>query len=662
MYGLLGASAVPTAELLMPLLWLFGTATVIVAMLHIKKFPSLLGFLITGVVVGPAGFGVVQDAEAIAIMAEIGIVLLMFTIGLEISLKDLAKMARMVLGGGAFQIAVTSVLFTFIALGAGMSTMSAIALGLVASASSTALVLRLLGDRGELGTQYGRLSLAILLAQDFAVVGLMMVMPMLAKGNVHFLDIGLGLGEGVLVAAGIYLGARFVFPWVLSKVVELRSREVFLLATMAAVFGTGMIAESLGLSLALGAFVAGLVVSESEFSHQMFAEVLPFRDVFNGLFFASVGLLIDPDAIVENFGFLMVLVLAAVVGKFIIVFVTAKLMKLTFAASLVSGVALAQMGEFGLVLAQQAAVLELISATEHSLVIATAVFTMGLTAVVFPAFSDRMKLKRAPDELPALHEPLNDHVIVVGYGLNGRNVARALRQLGVTFVVVELNQTTVVESDEDEAHVVYGDATTPALLEHLNINSARAIVSAIASAPATREIVSNARHANPDLLIIARTRYVAEIEPLRAIGADVVVPEEFETSIELVGRVMRAYGASDAAIQTEKRRLRGERYRHFLDDEVSSLDLVGLDDLLHALEVVRLRVGDGSNVVDKTLGELDFRAQTGSTVVALLRDGETVEAPDATTRLSAGDTLVVLGDSKCIGIATEFVAPNEDAD
>ncbi len=645
--SILAASNAPTAAFLMPLLWIFGVATLFVALLHMRRIPSLLGFLATGVVVGPAGFAVVEDAATISILAEIGVVLLMFTIGLEVSLKDLARMAKQVLGGGAIQIGLTSLAFTGLAMLAGLGGYAAVSVGLMVSASSTALVLRILGDSGELGTPYGRLALGILLAQDFAVVALMLVLPMLASGDLSIGTLAIGLGETFGVTAGVYFGARFIFPWVLERVVELRSREVFLMTTMAVVFGTAMVADALGLSLALGAFVAGLVVSESDYSHQMFAEVLPFRDVFNGLFFASVGLLIDPDAVSANLGLLLAFIGCAIVLKGVIVVFTAKVLRLDWHSAIIAGVALAQVGEFGLVLAQQGAALELISATHYSLIIATAVASMALTPLVLPGFKGWLRKSDAPTDLPDVETELVDHVIVVGYGLNGRNVARALRHLHVPVVVVELNQTTVVDQKHDGIEIVYGDATRPALLHHLHVEKARALVSAIADAAATREVVANARHANPDLQIVARTRYVAEIEPLRKLGANVVVPEEFETSIELVGRVMRAYGASDESIFREKRALRGERYRHLLED-VDDADTAEIGELMYSLDVTRVAVESGGPLAGKSLAELDFRKHTGATVVAILRGKETIGAPDAHDPLVGNDTLVVVGDAECL--------------
>ena len=658
----IAAGSAATAALLIPLLWLFGVATVAVALLHMRKLPSLLGFLVAGVLVGPAGFGVVHDEEAITIMAEIGVVLLMFTIGLEVSLAALARMAREVLGGGGLQILATALAFSGFATLAGLALSPAVAIGLLASASSTALVLRLLGDRGELGTDHGRLSLAILLAQDFAVVGLMLVLPMLASGDLSVSGIALGLGKGAGVAAAIYIGARFVFPHILQRIVALRSREVFLLITMSAVFGTAVLADALGLSLALGAFVAGLVVSESDYAHQMFAEVLPFRDLFNGLFFASIGLLIDPTVVAENVPLLVFFVVAIVGVKALIVFGTARLLRIGLGSSVVAAVALAQLGEFGLVLAQQGATLGLVSAEHHSLIIATAVITMGLTPLALPIASNWLHSRAKSDEFAPAQQisDASGHVIVVGYGLNGRNVTRAMRSMGVKCVVIELNRTTQVESGEG-IEFVYGDATRPALLHHVHVESARALVSAIADAAATRDIVAAAHHANPDLMIVARTRYVSEIEPLWKLGAAVVVPEEFETSIELVARVMRAYGAPESVIHREKRLLRRERYKLLLDEPSQRSDdtqTPALDDMLHNVNVSEIVVALGSHACDRSLRDCDFRVATGASVVAVFGRKQ-IDNPPADYVLRAQDRLVVVGDAAAIAAARTFVTSGE---
>ncbi len=651
---IVAASTLPTAELLTDFVWVFAVGTVVVAILHRWRFPSLLGFLLTGLIVGPAGLALVTNRDAIDIMAEIGIVLLMFTIGLEVSLAELGKMAGRVVGGGSLQIGLTTAAVAGIGILSGLPTMTAVALGLIVSASSTALVLRLLGDRGELRTPSGQMSLAILLMQDFAVVLLMLVLPMLAAGDLSPWKLGTAMLRAGAIAAGIIVVARFAFPWLLARVVDLRSREVFLLTSVLAVFGTAWVADAAGLSLALGAFLAGLVISESEFSHQMSAEVLPFRDVLNGLFFVSVGLLVERAVILENLAILPLLIVGALLLKAVIVTGASLALRLPWRSALIAGVALSQVGEFALVLAQQAASLEMLSAEQHGLLITVSVVTMILTPLMIPFATER--LSRAADieiDDSVDGRELENHVIIVGYGLNGRNVSRALSKLHVPFVIVETNRNTVIAARSEGAHIVYGDATTPALLHHLHIEKARALVSCIADPAATRDIVSGARHANQSLLIIARTRYVSEIEPLQEIGANSVVPEEFETSMELTARVMRAYGASESAIASEKRALRDQHYNALLNVGPEGPHMDELSHILEHVDVAQVRVDAGAH--GKTLEGLDLRRATGATAIVVLRGPEHIDSPDPQFELRRGDRVVLVGDPAALDTARQLL-------
>lgn len=624
-------------------------ATFIVALSHRFRLPSLLGFLFTGLLLGPVGFGVVSDSHAIELMAEIGVVLLMFTIGLEVSISDLARLATRVLGGGTIQLALTTLLGAGALYLGGVEPTKALVGGLLLAASSTALVLRLLGERGELGSPYGQLSLAILLMQDFAVVGLMLLLPLAAGQGASALGIIMSLGKAGALAVGIFFAARFLLPWLLRYLVVLRSREVFLLATLAAVFGTAWIAHAVGLSLALGAFIAGLVISESEFSHQMFAEVLPFRDVFNGLFFVSVGLLLQRELLLANPGLLLLMIFGALLLKAMIIFPIGLLFKLSWRHALLTGIALSQVGEFALVLAQQASSLKLITPREHGLFIATSVATMTISPLVLMASGSLRKAAPRDDEpFEALAHELKDHVILVGYGINGRNVARALRQLGVDYVVVEMNRVTVMQERANGENIVFGDATRHSLLHHLHIEHARALVCSIADAAATREIISSAHHAHDKLMLIARTRFVAEIQPLRELGATHVVPEEFETSLELVARVLASYGSPEHTIEREKAHLRRAHYEALVGVSGSPTPGPTLIELLGELSLIHHRLESSSSAVGQTLAQLDLRARTEVTIIAVLRQDQTLSAPGADLRFEADDVLVLAGSSQAV--------------
>ncbi len=651
-------------HILTDLVFVVLAATALVALLSRFKMPSLLGFLLTGLALGPVGLGAVEDAHAIEVMAEIGVVLLMFTIGLEVSLKELAKMAGRVLGGGALQMGLTVGLTVGVGWLLGVAPGLGAVVGLVLAASSTALVLRLLGDQGELGRPHGRLALAILLFQDFAVVALMLLVPLMAGEGGGLGELAWSLGRAALIAGGIYGIGRFAFPWVLRRLVALRSREVSLLMTLGVALGTAWVAGQLGLSLALGAFIAGLVISESEFSHAMFSEIMPFRDAFNGLFFISVGLLVRPEVVMAQPLQILGLVVLVMAGKGAVVVGVARLFRLSWADALLAGVGLSQVGEFGFVLAQQAAGSGLLDEQTRGVILSVSVVTMALTPLLLPA--TRHLVARLggtrPDDAPPLPEgshALEDHVIVVGFGVNGQNVTRALGLLGVRFVVVEMNLHTVEAEVARGVPIVLGDATRPSLLEHLGISRARALVVAIADPAATREIVACARPLNPNLLIIARTRYIAELEPLVHLGADRVVPEEFETSLELVGQVMGAYGALPRAIEREKTQLRQARYGA-LRGAPTTAPRSTLDALLDDVAVEQLELEADHHATGQSLMALEVRTRTGATVLAVLRGDHAEASPSASLALQAGDVVVLVGRAEQVSRAVLFLKAGGD--
>lgn len=631
------------------IVWIALGSTAVVALCQRLKMPSLLGFLVVGVLLGPVGLGVVRDSHAIDFAAEIGVVFLLFTIGLEVSIGDLVRMIKQVLGGGALQMGITALGVALLFGALYQDSKMGWILGLLVVPSSTALVLRLMGDSGELMTPYGRLSLAILLMQDFAVVGFMLLLPMFAKSDATQMQLLWSLGKAGLVTAGIFVLGRFAFPWVLRHIVALRSREVFLLVTLSMVFGTAFLAGKLGLSLALGAFVAGIVVSESEFSHQMFAEVLPFRDILNGVFFVSVGLLLQADVVKAKPWTLLLWIVCLLLWKFVVVVGIAKVFRLSWQASVFTGVALSQVGEFGLVLVKEATTLKLITQEQRGMLIAASLATMILTPLLLMLLRATWPKRRQEvqaDVDAELADTLDKHVILVGYGINGRNVARALQFLGVKFVVVEMNQQTVRKERENGIPICYGDATSHILLELLHVDRARVFITAIADAAVTRTIVAQARHANSKMKVIARTRYIAEIAQLRELGADIVVPEEFETSIELFGRILLAYDIPEFQVEQEKRRLRNEEYKALLQDTIKPV--ISWADFFSGLQIERVLLEEGWKGAEKTLGELHLRVKTGTTVLAVLRGEHVHSAPEGGFRLAASDTLVLAGDAQAI--------------
>jgi CPA2 family monovalent cation:H+ antiporter-2 len=625
-------------------------AVAVAAALLLRRLavPPVVGFILAGVAIGPAGLGLVADRDKIEVVAEVGVMLLLFMVGLKISLRDLWRMRATVLGGGGLQYGVTALLIALLARLLGLPWPEAIAWGLAVGLSSTALVIWLLEDRGETSNPVGRTAIGVLLFQDLAVIPVMLALPLLAGQAGSARDVAFIAAESVAFVAGLIVAARFVVPWLFARIVATRSRELFTLSIVLIALGTAVLLGEFGVSMALGAFIAGMVISESEYVAQIVADMTPLRDVFNSLFFVSIGMLLDLDVWIARPGLVAGLVAAAIVGKALIAALAVLPAVRSLGTAVASGMALAQVGELAVVVAVEASRLGLGSDTASAMFLAVTVPTMIATPFVLRAAGPlaRWIEVRRPGPIPAVDgdddRTLDDHVVVIGYGVNGRNVTRALAALEVPHVVVDLNAPAIREVTDGGGRGVYGDATRDAVLKAACVGRARAVIAAVPDAAATRQVVSAARRLAPEVTILARTRYVREVEPLEALGADQVIPEEFETSIELTSRVLRLYGASEAMVHRERQALRATHYgalRGAGPDE----DVPTLEALRAAADIARIEVRGGCRADRCSLRSLGVREHTGATVVALDRDGVVRPNPSPDLRLRAGDVLVVYG-------------------
>ena len=643
-------------EFLRELLVLLVLGVAVVLLAHRAKLPPIVGFLITGVLSGPYGFGLVGQVEAVEAIAEIGVVLLLFTVGIEVSLKELLRLRTVLLTGGGLQVGVTIAATAAVATLLGAGTRVGIFLGMLVALSSTAIVLRLLADRAELDSSYGRAALAVLIFQDLCVVPMVLLAPVLA---------GRGEGAGaltlvVLKALGFVgaavLAARYVVPRLLAVVVGTRKREVFLLTVILLCLGTAWASAQVGLSLALGAFIAGLVISESEYSHQALGEVLPLREVFNSLFFVSIGMLFDVRTVLER----PLVTLGAIGGvlllKTLVTTIAVVAVGQSLRVALIAALALSQIGEFSFVLSKAGLEAGLLDASLYQLFLAVAVGTMALTPALLaagPGIAAAIE-RRVPARLSRLRSggaapvavaaPLTDHVVIVGYGVNGRNLARVLGRVGIPFIVVEMNPDVVRAEQRRGRPMVFGDATRPEILEHVGIARARMAVVAISDAAATRGVAALARRLNPHVHIVVRSRYVHEVEPLRALGANEVVPEEFETSIEIFSRVLHRFLVPRDAIEQQIHSIRRDSYQMFRSISADDTRVEGLQRYLTDLSMEAYQVGSGSALVGRALADSRIREEAGVTVVAIHRgDGSTLLNPKGDDRLESDDIVLVLG-------------------
>jgi CPA2 family monovalent cation:H+ antiporter-2 len=660
-------------HILADFLMIFGVAIAVVWFFHRIKIPSLVGFLAAGVLIGPGGLGLIAQRSDIDLLAEIGVVLLLFSIGLEFSLKDLIRIRDLVLGAGGLQLTVTGGLVCGIAIAVGYPPGQAVFIGALVGLSSTAIVLSLLQKSGQLSAVHGQAKLGILLFQDLAVVPLILLTPMLAGEIPSAVELSWTIGKVVLVVAGLWLSATYVFPWIIERVVKTQQSELFTLMTVVLALGTAYVSGLAGLSLALGAFLAGLLISESPYSHQILTEVLPFRDVFNSLFFISVGMLFQPAIFLDMPVQLAGLIVGVIIFKAIIIALIVVGMGYGLRVGILAGLGLAQIGEFSFILAKEGMKFDMLDQAEYSIFMAVSVTTMAATPLLFGLarrLSDRVG-DAGPSRLERWLSPSRDvseseqthgqqqyenHVIIVGYGLNGRNAARVLRRIDVPYVVVEMNPETV-RCNRDEVPIYFGDAARRPVLDHLGIDRARAIVVAIADAPTTRRIVSLAHDASDDISIIVRTRYTHEVDGLREIGADQVIPEEFETSLALVGAVLETYGVAPLAILREKDEIRRESYDMLRQaaHPARAEAAMTLEHLVHHADVEVVRMPPNSPLVGATLSDTPLRSEFGVTVIGIMREHRMESNPDRAWTFQDADELVLIGDREELEQARAYI-------
>jgi CPA2 family monovalent cation:H+ antiporter-2 len=647
---------------------IFAGSLLVILVFYRLKLPALPGFIVAGVLLGPNALGLVSDAHDVEGLAEVGVILLLFTIGIEFSLSRLKEMRGQILGSGLSQMAFT----VLVALAVGLALLHdwrvALFLGFLIALSSTAIVLKVLTDKGDIDAPHGRLATGVLIFQDLCVVPIMLVLPFLAgKAEGGVPGLALALGKAALVVVGVILAARTIVPRVLSEILKTRSRELFLIAVILIGTLTALGTAAAGASLALGAFLAGLIISESDYGHQAMAELMPFRDIFISLFFVAVGMLVQLETIAAHLAVTLIAVAVIMGGKALSAAVGPALMGYSGRVSLLAGVAVSQIGEFSFVLAKEGRVAGLLPDRLYQQFLGVAVITMLVTPFLLqggPAILDALErvvpLDRLlpgfrPRELAPVHEQVKDHVVIVGYGLNGRNLAAALRSIQAPYLIVELNAQTVRKARAEGEPAFYGDATREEILRALGVDRARMLVIAISDPAATRRMVRVAREIRPDLYIIARTRYVVEIPELTRLGANVVIPEEFETSIEIFARVLAHYSVARDEIERLVGEIRASHYQALRPGARPRLTITGTFGALGQMLVERIVLGENAPVVGQTIAETQLRSKTGTLILAVRRGESDVATPDATFRLEAGDALVVVGQPQQIRLASQLL-------
>lgn len=643
----------------------------VVFVFHRLRQPAIVGFLVTGMLIGPSGLSLVKSPHEIHLLSEIGVVLLLFVIGLELSLRQLISIKRTVFIGGTLQVGFT-ILLVFTALYLwGLAPGAALFTGFLFSLSSTAVVLRILQEKNEINAPHGRVALGILIFQDIAVVPMMLLAPMLAGKSGNMLtETALLFGKVAGVLLLTYLGARYLIPHLFYYIAKTRNKELFLLTTIAFCFAVAQLTALSGLSLALGAFLAGLIISGSDYSHQASSNIIPFRELFTSFFFVSIGMLLDMSFVYVHFISIAGITLLVIMAKTFTTALSAVWLKYPVRTAVLTGFSLFQVGEFAFVLSASGIEYGLLNSYFNQYFLSVSIITMLLTPMmitcapaVFARFAALRIFDRYAGNPPAAtagninSTQLQDHMIIIGYGLNGTNVAKAAKHAGIEYRIIELNFETVAEAKNKGEQIIFGDATQPHILHEVHLEKARVAVIAISDPKATQSIVSNIRNISPTVYLIVRTRFVKETDELTALGADEVIPEEFETSIEIFSRALLKYLIPLDEVEKLVQDVRTDNYQMLRPKAEPAAPVNVVSNQLPNINISCLRVAaDSGRVSGKTIAEAEIRKTWGITILAINRNNSLISVIEPHISILQNDLLYVTGNTAQIDAFYKEVA------
>ena len=639
--------------------------SIIVVLVCIRfRLPSIVGFLLTGVLCGPSALGLIPTPEAVDTMADVGVAFLMFSIGMELSGKELVRLKKPLFLGGSAQVLLTTA-FIFALTFWWCGPRLGIVYGCMVTLSSTAIVLSLLQQKAQTESPQGQVCLAVLIFQDLAIVPMVLIFPLLAGGlELDTNSMLLAFGKGILVIGGILVFGKYLLPRLMFSVVRTRSRELMLMTTLGLCLAVALITSWVGLSLALGAFLAGLMMAESEYSLNTLESIMPFKEVFSSIFFISVGMLLDVNFFLSHLPIIALCAAAIIAAKILMTVPAVKILNYSMRTALLAAFCLAQVGEFSFVLAKSALGLELISNDAYQIFLASSILTMVLTPLLI-GVAPRVAagILRNPDmqtpeaaaeddednaEDKANHiirdgRQLRDHLIIIGFGIGGQIMAQGAKNCGIPYIISEMNPDTVARFRDTEP-IRHGDASFPLVLAHLGAATARTLAILTSDPAGSRAIIANARAMNPSLHIIVRTRFLGNLDSYKEVGANEVIPEEFETSLEVFARVLNHYLVPRQTIDQYVSAIRRENY-----GMQRRLGMGGsIMDSLPELQLVAYAVEEGSPLAGKTIAQAALRKEHGVTAAGVRR-GETINNnPDAQTLLLAGDIVYLLATQEAL--------------
>ena len=651
---------------------IIATVSVLVTLLLGRlKLPVVAGLVLSGALVGPNGFSLAKDLHTIELIAEVGVVFLLFTIGLEFSLSRLKHIFRQVALGGILQVSATAAITTLVAVLLEKSLAEALVYGFVFALSSTALVLRTLNERNELDAPHGKFIVGTLLFQDLCIVPMVLIIPLLSQGLDNFSvwkEVWLAMGQAGLMVIGLFVCSRKLVPLFFKWVDASRSSEVFILTVLCLCIGTAYITSLTGLSLALGAFLAGMIVADTDFRHRAMGDILPLKDVFVSFFFVSLGMFFNFEVLLNQPSEVAILLFAFLFGKGLIATLAAMVMRFPPRAAWLAGVGLAQFGEFGFVLLQLAMKENVVTSEEVAPLLNAGILSMFLTPLIVykaPHFTAgervldplaRLLRAKGAEELEEKTVGHNDHVIIIGYGISGQLLTSSLRTLSIETVVLEMNSDNVALGKERGDPVYYADATSQEALGHAHLESCRAVVVMINDHAASERVLASIKRLPGEIPVFVRTQYMTGIEDFKKFNPEGVVSCEVEGGLEVLSQVLRKLEVPRNVIMREIDHARSQTMqsdRKFKEDPLSLHQHKELKNLI----VENILLVKGSRAEGKSTKQMDLAGKTGVLVIAIRRDeilllNRLSEAP-----LQAGDTVYCIGAKTDLEMVTEWFDP-----
>jgi CPA2 family monovalent cation:H+ antiporter-2 len=651
-------------EVLKDIVIIFALSTFVNFIFTRIKVPALIGYLLTGIIAGPHLLGLISSPENVRVMAEIGVILLMFTIGLEFSLNHLLKIRRTVFFGGFIQLILTAGLTWLLARTYQMNNREAIFVGFLTALSSTAVVLKLLQERSELTTHYGRTIVGILIFQDIILIPLLLLTPLLGGATINAgntLLLMLGKTAGIILF--IYAGNRWLMPWLLHLIAMSRSQELFLMSILLICLAVAILTHELGMSLAFGAFLAGLMISNTEYSHNAFGNLIPFKDIFTSFFFVSVGMLLDLGFVADHPWLVIITVFFVILLKTIIAGFTAFVLGHTFFGTVVVGLSLAQVGEFSFILAGLGLSMNIISDYHYQLFLAVAITSMALSPLLIqvskPLANSILKLPLPVFIVEGLFPvrqteipELKNHIVLIGKDSRALNLASMIKTMELPFTSVVFDPDRARKEMEKGHLAVFGDATSEPVLRQALVHTAEMVVVSVGNLITAMSVVEHIRAMNKHAHIIVRTRHVTDIEELYRLGANQVIPEEFETAIDFYERILGKYLIPRMEIERSIARIREDNYGIFRDK--SKEERYSLLKDIPEIEITAVKVMGKTVFAGKTIAETALRKTSGVTMVAIKHGDKIIPNPEPSTVIHENDIAYLLGKPEMIAIASNL--------